>query len=325
MDVRRSMLLALAAGALGLLAGTAGAAEVTLKAASGFAEKTNFSKMFEAFIAKVNADAKGLVQINYVGGGEKVMNPFELGNAVRGGVVDIGNLPGAFYTNVMPEADALKMTDKTVTALKASGAYDHLNKLHNEKVNAVLLGRQKTKVPFHLYLNKPIDKMDLGGLKIRVTPIYNAFFASLGATTVRTAPGEVYTALERGVVDGYGWPIQGIFDLGWHEVTKYRVDPAFYSSAVEVLVNLTTWNKLDGKQKEALAKAAAWMEQQSDAEDAALNAAEAKRQADRGIKVIAFTGDQARQYLAKADASAWEAINKTSPQHGPRLRELLAK
>lgn len=42
---------------------------------------------------------------------------------------------------------------------------------------------------------------------------------ALGATVVQTAPGEVYTALERGVVDGYGWSITGIFDLGWHEKT----------------------------------------------------------------------------------------------------------
>ena len=40
-----------------------------------------------------------------------------------------------------------------------------------------------------------------------------------------TAPGEVYTALERGVIDGYGWPIHALFDLNWQEKTKYRVDP----------------------------------------------------------------------------------------------------
>ena len=51
----------------------------------------------------------------------------------------------------------------------------------------------------------------------------------LGANVVTTPPGEVYTALERGVVDGYGWPILGIFDLGWQEKTKYRVDPGFYA------------------------------------------------------------------------------------------------
>ena len=83
--------------------------------------------------------------------------------------------------------------------------------------------------PFHLYLTKPITKPDLTGFKIRITPVYRDFFTALGATVVQTAPGEVYTALERGVVDGYGWPIGGIFDFGWHEKTKYRVDPGFYT------------------------------------------------------------------------------------------------
>ena len=55
---------------------------------------------------------------------------------------------------------------------------------------------------------------------------------------VQTAPGEVYTALERGVVDGYGWPVTGIFDLGWDKVTKFRMEPAFYSVEVNVLVQV---------------------------------------------------------------------------------------
>src|SRR5690606_30731886 len=126
-------------------------------AVSGFAQGTNFSSQFERFIDKVNEDGKGVIQIKYVGGGGKVMDPFELGNAVRTGVVDIGNLPGAFYTNLMPEADALKMTNDNVTEMKQAGTWEYLNGLVNEKVNAHLLARHKTKVPFHLYLNKPIE------------------------------------------------------------------------------------------------------------------------------------------------------------------------
>jgi TRAP-type transport system periplasmic protein len=34
------------------------------------------------------------------------MPPFEVGNAVRTKVVDIANVPGAFYTNLLPEAEA---------------------------------------------------------------------------------------------------------------------------------------------------------------------------------------------------------------------------
>ena len=87
------------------------AQEVTLKAVTSFAEKTQFSKNFERFIDKVNADGKGLVQINYIGG-PRAMPPFEVGNAVRTKVVDIANVTGAFYTNLMPEADALKLISK---------------------------------------------------------------------------------------------------------------------------------------------------------------------------------------------------------------------
>ena len=74
--------------------------------------------------------------------------------------------------------------------------------------------------------------------------MYRDFFSALGATVMQTAPGEVYTALERGVVDGYGWPIGGIFDLNWQEKTKYRVDPGFYDAEVSLIVNLDAWKKL---------------------------------------------------------------------------------
>jgi len=87
-----------------LVAGSFGAAnaqEVTLKGISSFAEKTFYSRGFERFIDKVNADGKGVIQINYIGG-PKAMPPFEVGNALKGGVVDIANVTGAFYTNLMP-------------------------------------------------------------------------------------------------------------------------------------------------------------------------------------------------------------------------------
>src|SRR2546427_13225739 len=38
------------------------------------------------------------------------------------------------------------------------------------------------------------------------------FFQSMNAQVMTTAPGEVYTALERGVIDGNGWPIHALLD-----------------------------------------------------------------------------------------------------------------
>ena len=51
------------------------------------------------------------------------------------------------------------------------------------------------------------------------------------------AAPEVYTALERGVVQGYGWPLWGINDFGWEKLTKIRIDPGFYNVVVNILMN----------------------------------------------------------------------------------------
>ena len=244
---------------LALATNAASAQEVTLKAVTSFAEKTQFSRNFERFIDKVNADGKGVVQINYIGG-PRAMPPFEVGNAVRTKVVDIANVTGAFYTNLMPEADALKLIGKPAAAQRKDGTFAFIEELHNQKLNAHYLARQFHNVPFHIYMNKKIDKLDFTGLKIRVTPVYKDIVEAMGGTTVTTAPGEVYTALERGVVDGYGWPVTGIFDLGWEKVTKYRMEPAFYSVEVGVLVNLDVWKSLNDAQKKVLNDAALWLE-----------------------------------------------------------------
>ena len=125
----------LLAAALALCAAAAEAQEVTLKAVTAFAEKTQFSKNFERFIDKVNADGKGVVQINYIGG-PRAMPPFEVGNAVRTKVIDIANVTGAFYTNLMPEADAFKLIGKPGDAQRKDGTFAFIEQLHNDKLNA---------------------------------------------------------------------------------------------------------------------------------------------------------------------------------------------
>src|SRR5215203_3959163 len=85
-----------------------GAQEVTLRAVSAFTDGTELSKNFERFIEKINQEGKGIIQINYIGG-PRAMPPFEVGNAVRSGVIDIANVAGAYYTNLMPESDSFKL------------------------------------------------------------------------------------------------------------------------------------------------------------------------------------------------------------------------
>ena len=299
---------------------TAGAQEVTLRAVSAFAEKTQFSKGFERFIDRVNETGKGQVKINYIGG-PRAMPPFEVGNAVRTKVVDIANVTGAFYTNLMPEADGFKLVSKPMSEQRKNGTWEFINQLHNQKLNSYYLARQFHNVPFHIYLNKKPDKLDFTGLKIRVTPVYKDIVEALGGTAITTPPGEVHTALERGVVDGYGWPVTGIFDLGWEKVTKFRLEPAFYGAEVNVLVNLDVWKGLSDGQRKVLNDAALWLEA-LDQENVAGNKAEIERQTKAGIQPIDFGPAESKKFLDKANDVAWQSVIKRTPENGAKLRQL---
>ena len=323
---RPALKLALAtvmAACAAAVAPLASAQEVTLKVVSGFAENTEYVKKLEGMIRKLNAEGKGVLQLNFIGG-PKAMPPFEVGKAVQSGVIDIGLVTGAFYTNIMPEADALKLTQITIQEQRKNGAYDLINKIWNEKAGMQYIGRVIDYTPFHLYLNKKIDKPDLAGLKLRVTPVYRDFFAALGATVITTAPGEVYTALERGVVDGYGWPIQGIFDANWHEKTKFRVDPGFYSAEVSLVMNLAKWRSLTPAQRDLLMRQMIAAEAENE-NWKVLNANDTTRQAQAGIQVITFDAATSKQYVDKAYAVAWESLTKVSPQYAPQMRKLFSK
>jgi len=297
--------------------------EVTLRMVSAFPENQYYVKRLLDWIQKVNAEGKGTLQINFIGG-PKAIPTFEVGNAVRTGVVDLALTTGAFYTNIMPEADALKLAQVTAAEQRRNGAFEYINRIWNEKANMYYLARVVEHTPFHLYLTKKIDKPDLTGLKIRITPVYREFFQALGATVMQTAPGEVYTALERGVVDGYGWPIHEIFPLNWHHHTKFRVDPGFYNAEVSLIVNLDTWKKLAPAQRDYLNRQALAHE----AENSfwiKYNEEEARKQAQAGIQVIRFEGAVGRQFVERAYQIGWDEIIKKSPQHGPQLQKLLSK
>jgi len=306
--------------ALIAVASPAAGEEVTLRAVSAFAEGTEFSRNFERFVEKVNADGKGLIKINYIGG-PRAVPPFEVGNAVRTRVVDMANVTGAFYTNLMPEADGLKLIGKPMSEQRKNGTWDYINQLHNQKLGSQYLARQFHNVPFHIYLNKKIDKIDFSGLKIRVTPVYRDVVEAFGGTPITTAPGEVYTALERGVADGYGWPVTGIFDLGWDKVTKFRMEPPFYSVEVNVLVNLDAWKGLNDAQRKVLNDATLWLEG-LDSEKVAAIKAERERQAAAGIQTLDFGPAASKAFLDRAYEVAWQSVIKRAPETGPKLRQL---
>jgi TRAP-type C4-dicarboxylate transport system substrate-binding protein len=317
--MKKTLLVALGA----LLPALALAQEVTLRLVSAFPENQFYVKRTVEWIEKVNKEGQGVVHINFIGG-PKAIPTFEVGNAVKTGVVDMALTTGAYYTNLMPEADALKLAEVPATEQRKNGAFELINKIWAEKANMAYLARVVDFTPFHLYLNKKIDKPDLTGLKIRITPVYRDFFQAMGASVMTTAPGEVYTALERGVIDGYGWPIHALFDLNWQEKTKYRVDPGFYNAEVSLVANLDKWKALPPKARDYLNRQAIAYEAQNDFWKS-YNENEKKRQAEAGIQTISFDAATSRAYVEKAKEVGWAGAIKASPQYGEQLKKVLAK
>lgn len=298
-------------------------AEEVLRGVTAFATGTTFSRPFEAFVERVNEQGEGVVQIDYVGGPEAVPT-FEVGNAVSDGIVDIANVTSAFYPNLLPVGDALHLATNTVQEQRENGCFELIDQLHQERMNAKYLARTGDNIQFHIYLTEEVDGPDLSGLTIRTTPVYRAMLEELGATPVRTAPGEVYTALERGAIDGYGWPIQGVMDLGWDEQTNYRIDPGFYQVDVNFLVNLDRWTALPDEAKQVLQDAALWVEEKN-AENIEINEREAQAQQEAGIEVIGFEGETAEGYLETAQEAGWAAIEEIDAEAAGELRACLTE
>lgn len=218
----------------------------------------------------------------------------------------------------------MTLTDRRMSELRENGGHALMDKLHQDKANMLWLARVTDGLQYHLYLNKEIDKADLKGFKIRSTPVYLALLRTLGATALQISPGETYTALERGVVDGYGWPSVGLLDLGWQEKTKYRVEPGFYNVEVSFFMNKNSWEKLNDEQKAFLQKQIEWVESLNEAE-LARGEQEKQRQEDAGVKVLKLSDEASADLINKAYASGWENLHKVSPKNAAEIERLFGK
>lgn len=296
------------------------AKEITLKAVSAFNTDTFFSERFKLFIKKVNEDGKGLIQIQYMGGPEAIPT-FEVGNAVRAGVVDLANSSAVFHASLVPEALAMTLTKHSIQKLRSNGGHTLMNKLHEDRANMLWLARISDGLQYHIYSNKTISDTNLKGFKLRSVPIYLAFFKALGANTLQIPPGEVYTALERGVVDGYGWPSVGVLDLGWQEKTKYRLEPGFYNVEVSLFLNKNTWSKLNDEQKKFLLEKVEWIESLN-SEDIGLAKKEKELQQQAGIKVLQLSEENAKKLRDLAYQAGWEGIRKTKSKYAADIEKL---
>lgn len=307
----------------GIGIGPAQAQEVRLKAVSFLPLNANFGFYFKKWTDAVNAKGKGVLQIDTVG--PEAVPVTEQANALKNGVVQIGFIAATYYVGTMWEGEVLPLSEKPMKELRANGAWDYLDKLHREKMNSVLIGQIGDGVKMHLYTNRPANVANpdkpMAGLTVRSVPIFTPFFEALGARIVSMPPGEVFTALERNVVQGYGWPRWGVKDMGWISVTKFRYGPGFYGANTPILVNLDAWNKLSEAQRKLLADMAVWLDDEWVKWRTERDAEEDKALESGGVKVV----DMGPSFSKRAHEIRWAVLEKNSPQHIPHLRKLMTQ
>ena len=138
---------------------------------------------------------------------------------------------------------------------------------------------------------------------------------------VSIAPGEVYTALERNMVQGYGWPLWGVKELGWLRATKYRYDPGFFNVSVNIMINLDRWKKLNKAQQDFLAQMSAWLDVEWLKWRAETEGLEEKVQKDEGVQAVYVSPEIHK----RAHDIFWAELEAASPMHIAYLKKLMSK
>jgi len=318
----------LAAVSLAAVASTQTAAAMSKLSAVTSLDRNNvLSQSFRAnYLKPVNEKLKGAVNINYLGG-QEIVPPRKAVTALRRNQFNVLHSPTAYYIGTVPEGYAILAANQGPAQLRKNGAWEILQEIYLKKAGAHLLAWGENMTSYNTYLQE-MPKFradgvpDLTGKKMRATGTYRPLFRALGATTINIKSSEIYTALQRGTVEGFGYTDVSLVPLGLHKVVKYRVTPNYYQTNTVVTANPEAWKSLSRDQQNTLTALAQeyettsvhWVEKIRKAEDKQIKAA--------GVKDIALTGKAAAKYLDIAHAEIWKQLKERSKYHD-QLRPLM--
>jgi TRAP-type C4-dicarboxylate transport system substrate-binding protein len=290
------------------------AAETTLKASAALSKGREQTQSYiKHFLNAINADGKGIVKTRYIGGPE-VTPPRKQAAALKRGTFDITMSPASYYIGMVPEGYAILVSTKNAKGLRASGGFDLLDQAHQKKANAKLLAWGESEGAFNTYLaKKPAmngGQVNLKGFKMRSTATYRPLFEFLGGTPVGMKSSEIYTGLQRGVIQGFGSPSSGLVRIGVAGMVKYRVDPSYYRLNNLVIMNLDKWKGLSRKAQQLLQAKALTYETESSKFYLSLAAADEKQMKAKGMQIISLKGAAATDYVNAANSAVWKKFGK---------------
>ena len=289
-------------------------------------DKTNpaVTTVAEPFTKGVEAATKG--SIKFIISGPETVPPFEQLQPASTGVFQMLFTHGIYHLGTTGLAVGMDAVRGDLEARRKSGMVEALDK-HYQK-----LGLKLVAVPisatkgYHIVLRAPVSPNgDLQGRKIRGTPSYHTVINMLGAAPVVLPGGEVYSALEKGVVDGAAWPASGVLDMRWYEVAKYMLRPSFGLNHYLLLMNLNAWNRLSEDERSILLAEGRKVEETWFRQYDQMVADEEAALIQRGMQITEMGAPQKEKLQAAWAQAQWDLAEKKNGQEAKDLRELLRR
>ena len=218
------------------------------------------------FAEMVNTMSGGRMEIEVYGGGELVP-PLECFNAVSEGAAEIGHGAAYYWAGRVPAAQFFAsvpfgMNAQGMNAWIINGGGQKLWSDLYADYNLVPMPAGNTGVQMGGWFNREINSVeDFKGLKMRMPGLGAKVLQSVGGAAVLVAGSELYTSLERGVIDATEW-IGPYHDwlMGFPEIAKYYYAPGWHEpgSVLELIFNKQKFAALPLDLQEIMRAAAAW-------------------------------------------------------------------
>ena len=233
-------------------AGVPGVKNITWKAQSLWQAGTLPHRVFEEFAQRVSERSGGRLNIEALPVNTVVSSTESL-DAVAAGILQAQHSGPAYFTGkdaafalLSDPQGGFETPEQMRQWMQSGGGLELARELYARYnvffVGGVWYGAES------LVSKKPIRTLtDFKGVKIRAPQgIGQDIFHILGAAPVNLPGSEVYTALERGVIDASDWGTLSMNeDLGYHKLARYPIYPGFHSMPMaDFAVNMNDWNAL---------------------------------------------------------------------------------
>lgn len=277
------------------------------------------------FVDLVNKRANGELVIELVGGPEAIP-AFDQAMAVKEGVVDMSCDSAGYYTFLVPELGAFYVSECGPWDDRVIGAYELIEEAHN-RAGLHYVGKVDTGITFGLYTNVKAGKPeDLAGQKFRTAAMYQPLLEELKVVTVTLPMTDVYTAMQRGEIDGYVFPWSAFSTYALAEVTKYYIDVEFWTSALVLMMNLDKWNSIPKHLQGLITDCITETEYWAGGAFAEIKDREFRLMREGGVEFIEWSPEDAKWFLDMATRVKWEEVKEEmSPESYAKLREMLTK